>query len=96
MSLIFPDLQNTNALPELPRTSLCTSAFIMKWLLDCKGRRTVQADGLVLKGKGDTWLELEFAEATVRLGKDMEKGPLLRAKRAGMVCRVGANQRRWF
>lgn len=43
----------------------------------------MQTNGLVLKGEGDTWLELEFAEATVRLVKNMEKGPLLRSEEGG-------------
>lgn len=43
----------------------------------------MQADGVVLKGESDTWPGLEFAEATVRLGKNMEKGPLLRSEEGG-------------
>lgn len=52
--------------------------------------------GLVLKGEDDTWLELAFAEATGRLGKNQRKEPALRREEVapgpGMVSQVRANQ----
>lgn len=59
----------------------------------------MEADGLLLEGEVDAWLELEFAEAKGRLGKNLEKGPLLRSKEVAPGrewCLMLVQIRRWF